>query len=108
MRDQLNTPDTSPSPAIGSAALSSAIVTIAVGKDQRLFAAHEDVLNRSPWFAEACREKFFESAQKRVVLGDEEPEVFSAVLEFLYKGMSFFLAIISTYIHISYIHTYCD
>ena len=92
MREALNnagnTPDTSPS--VGSNAspkLNSAIITVAVGKDQRLFAAHEDVLARAPWFAEACRELFFESpGQRRINLPDEEAEVFSAVLEYLYKG----------------------
>jgi hypothetical protein len=90
MREALNsavTPDTSPSLGGGSPKLNSAIVTIAVGKDQRLFAAHEDVLSRSPWFAEACREHFFSSpGQRRISLPDEEPEIISAVLEYLYKG----------------------
>jgi len=89
MREALQdaTPDTSPSIGGCSPKLNSAIVTIAVGKDQRLFAAHEDVLSRSPWFAEACREQFFASpGQRRICLPDEEPEVFSAVLEYLYKG----------------------
>jgi hypothetical protein len=91
LRDKINsaaTPESSPS--IGSLAspkLNSAIVTVVVGKDQRLFAAHEDVLARSPWFAEACREHFFEApGQIRISLPDEEPEVFSAILEYLYKG----------------------
>ncbi|KAF7192338.1 hypothetical protein HII31_06370 [Pseudocercospora fuligena] len=89
MREALNAKSPETSPSIGSMAspkLNSAIVTIAVGKDQRLFAAHEDVLSHSPWFAEACREQFFEPGQKRIALPDEEPEIFSAVLEFLYKG----------------------
>ncbi|KAL1590978.1 hypothetical protein WHR41_00093 [Cladosporium halotolerans] len=66
--------------------LNSAIVTICVGQAQRLFAAHEDVLSKSPYFAQACREQFFETANKRIELTYEEPEVFSAVLEYLYKG----------------------
>lgn len=89
LREQLNnaSPDTSPSIGGCSPKLNTAIVTIAVGKDQRLFAAHEDVLSRSPWFAEACREQFFSSpGQRRISLPDDEPEVLSAVLEFLYKG----------------------
>ncbi|KAF2165729.1 hypothetical protein M409DRAFT_67088 [Zasmidium cellare ATCC 36951] len=89
LREQLNnaSPDTSPSIGGCSPKLNTAIVTIAVGKDQRLFAAHEDVLARSPWFAEACRAQFFESpGQRRISLPDDEPEVLSAVLEFLYKG----------------------
>jgi len=89
LRDALNdvTPTTSPSLGGASPKLNSAIVTIAVGKSQRLFAAHEDVLSRSPRLAEACREQFFASpGQRRISLPDEEPEVFSALLEYLYKG----------------------
>jgi hypothetical protein len=57
-----------------------------VGPAQRLFAAHEDVLSKSPYFAQACRAQFFEAANKRIELTNEDPEVFSAVLEYLYKG----------------------
>lgn len=77
------------SPASSSPAspnLNSAIVTISVGPSQRLFAAHEDVLSKSPYFAQACLAQFFESSGKRIELPTDEPEVFSAVLEYLYKG----------------------
>jgi hypothetical protein len=70
----------------GSPALTSAIITIVVGQEQRLFAAHEDVLSHSPFLASACRDKFFEGNDRRVYLLDEEPEIFSCVLEYLYKG----------------------
>jgi len=89
IRETLNeaSPNTSPSVGGCSPKLNSAIITVAVGKNQRLFAAHEDVLSRAPWFAEACRELFFASpGQRRINLPDEEPEIFSAVLEYLYKG----------------------
>ncbi|KAB8339265.1 hypothetical protein FH972_022198 [Carpinus fangiana] len=67
--------------------LTSAIITVVVGKDQRLFAAHEDVLCRAPYFKEACKALFFApSESKRLSLADEEAETFSCVLEFLYKG----------------------
>jgi hypothetical protein len=66
--------------------LTSAIVTIIVGHDQRLFAAHEDVLSHSPFFAEALRGQFFESTNRRIDLPNEEPEIFSCILEYLYKG----------------------
>jgi hypothetical protein len=69
-----------------SPSLTSAIVTIIVGADQRLFAAHEDVLCHSPYFAEALRGQFFESTNRRIDLPTEEPEVFSCILEYLYKG----------------------
>ena len=49
-----------------SPSLTSAIVTMVVGSDQRLFAAHEDVLSHSPFFASALRSQFFESANRRI------------------------------------------
>ncbi|KAL8827763.1 MAG: hypothetical protein Q9191_002991 [Dirinaria sp. TL-2023a] len=73
------------SPPVGST-LTSAIVTLVVGRDQRLFAAHEDILSLSPFFAAALKGQFYEAATKKVELPDEEPEVFSSVLEYLYKG----------------------
>jgi hypothetical protein len=66
--------------------LTSPIVTLVVGHEQRLFAAHEDVLCHSPYFAAALKGKFLEGGSKRVELPDEEPEILSCVLEFLYKG----------------------
>jgi len=78
------------SPLVGDApspSLTSAIITIVVGQDQRLFAAHEDVLCHSPFFAAVIRDQFFEQGgARRIPLPDEEPEVFSCVLEYLYKG----------------------
>jgi hypothetical protein len=71
---------------IGSSTLTSSIITLVVGRDQRLFAAHEDVLCISPFFQAACRGQFMEAASKRISLPDEEPEIFSSVLEYLYKG----------------------
>jgi hypothetical protein len=68
-----------------SPSLTSAIVTLSVGHEQRLFAAHEDVLRHSPYFAEICNSQFFQSS-KRIDLPDDEPEIFSSVLEYLYKG----------------------
>jgi len=66
--------------------LTSAIITIVVGQDQRLFAAHEDVLSHSPYFASTCKDQFFEPHSRRIQLPEEEPEVFSCILEYLYKG----------------------
>ncbi|KAH7039638.1 uncharacterized protein B0I36DRAFT_370708 [Microdochium trichocladiopsis] len=66
--------------------LSSPIVTLAVGREARLFAAHEEVLMQSAFFERACREQYLDAQSKRISIPDEEPEVFSAVLEYLYKG----------------------
>lgn len=64
----------------------SPIVTLTVGREGRLFAAHEDVLRQAPFFESACNSKVMDPQSKRISLPDEEPEVFSAVLEYLYKG----------------------
>lgn len=77
-----------------------------VGREPRIFAAHENVLSLSPFFAAALKGQFYESAAKRVALPDEyanhsdyftqcilisvrlrrDPQIFSCVLEYLYKG----------------------
>jgi len=72
-------------PPVGST-LTSPIVTLIVGRERRLFAAHEDVLSLSPTFAAALKGQFLEGTAKKVELPDEEPEILSCVLEFLYKG----------------------
>lgn len=65
--------------------INSPIVTLTVGPTQRLFAAHQETLGKSGYFASLCKSQFFETS-RRIALPDEEPEVFSAVLEYLYKG----------------------
>ena len=64
----------------------SPIITVCVGPDRRLFAAHEDILTRSPHFLALCRAQVLEPTAKRIDLPNEIPEIFSSVLEFLYKG----------------------
>ncbi|KAL9116102.1 MAG: hypothetical protein Q9227_000471 [Pyrenula ochraceoflavens] len=76
-------PENSPG---GSPQLTSQIVTLVVGPEQRLFAAHEDVLSLSPFFQAALKGQFLESSTKKVVLPEEEPVILSAVLEYMYKG----------------------
>ncbi|KAL2263499.1 hypothetical protein VTK26DRAFT_6494 [Humicola hyalothermophila] len=64
----------------------SAIVTLVVGQEQRIFAAHENVLAASPFFRSVLQNQMMDSQTKKISLPDEEPEVFSSVLEYLYKG----------------------
>jgi hypothetical protein len=73
------------SPPIGST-LTSPIVTMVVGRDHRLFAAHEDVLSISPFFSAALKDQILDGSAKQLILPDQEPETLSCVLEFLYKG----------------------
>jgi hypothetical protein len=68
-----------------SRALSSPIVTLSVGPEQRLFAAHEDILHTSPYLGSLCAQQFYE-ANKRIELSDAQPEILSCILEYLYKG----------------------
>ncbi|KAH6651063.1 hypothetical protein F5144DRAFT_72656 [Chaetomium tenue] len=64
----------------------SAIVTLVVGQEQRIFAAHENILGASPFFQSVLKNQLMDSQTKKISLPDEEPEVFSSILEFLYKG----------------------
>jgi len=77
--------DSLDSPPVDSS-LTSPIITLVVGHDQRIFAAHEDVLCRSPFFSAALKGQWLEAGTKKVELPDEEPEILFCVLEFLYKG----------------------
>lgn len=51
--------------------LTSPIITMVVGRDQRLFAAHEDVLSVSPYFSAVLKEKPLEDGAKQLALPDE-------------------------------------
>lgn len=74
-------------PVVKSAAQpSSAVVTLCIGKDQRLFAAHEAILATSSFFEEEVRKLFYSVNVKRIDLPHEDPETFSCVLEYLYRG----------------------
>lgn len=64
----------------------SPIVTLVVGQEQRIFAAHENVLCISPFFQSVLQNQIMDSQNKKISLPDEEPEVFSSILEYLYKG----------------------
>ncbi|KAJ2905871.1 hypothetical protein MKZ38_003879 [Zalerion maritima] len=66
--------------------LTSAIVTLVVGQENRLFAAHEDVLCASPYFRNTLQGMTMQVENKRIHLPEDEPEIFSSVLEYLYKG----------------------
>ncbi|KAL1840265.1 hypothetical protein VTJ49DRAFT_643 [Mycothermus thermophilus] len=80
-------PATSEHAKLGDKSLApSPIITLVVGPEGRLFAAHEDVLCQAPFFEKVLRGRVMDAQNRRISLPDEEPEVFSAVLEFLYKG----------------------
>ena len=51
-----------------------------------MFAAHEEILIRAPFFARACRDLYYSNSARRIDLPNEDPETFSCVLEYLYKN----------------------
>lgn len=68
-----------------------------VGPEKRLFAAHEAILCTSPFFAAHCKAQTpnpnaprprlaQQPPSKRIELPDEQAEVLSCILEYLYKG----------------------
>jgi len=61
------------------------VISVSVGKEQRLFAAHRRALEQSPFFAAMLNTRMGEQT-KRIDLRDEESEVFACVLEYLYRG----------------------
>ncbi|KAL4785343.1 hypothetical protein BJX76DRAFT_324857 [Aspergillus varians] len=75
------------SPPDGSS-ISSSVITISVGPDKRLFAAHKEILCVSPLFAMACSraQSLGPLNGRRIALPEEQPEVFSCILEYLYRG----------------------
>jgi hypothetical protein len=56
---------------ITQSTLTSPIVTMVVGRDQRLFAAHEDVLSNSPFFSTALKDQMLDGSAKQLALPDE-------------------------------------
>ncbi|KAJ5326570.1 uncharacterized protein N7506_009672 [Penicillium brevicompactum] len=72
----------------------SPIVMLRVGPEKRLFAAHETILTTSSFFAAHCAAQQssrrprppLQPPGKRIDLPEEQAEVLSCVLEFLYKG----------------------
>lgn len=88
-RTERQHPTRSPPESDTSSAPTPAVVTITVGPEKRLFAAHKDILCVAPFFASACAATAAapsDSPSRRIDLPDEQPEVLSCILEYLYKG----------------------
>ncbi|RAL00440.1 BTB/POZ domain-containing protein [Aspergillus ibericus CBS 121593] len=88
-----HTPDTPPDGS-SSSSLNQGVITLTIGPTKRLFAAHKDILCVSPFFAALCNRpsdpssasSSSSSASKPIDLPDEQPEIFSCILEYLYRG----------------------
>ncbi|PWY95593.1 hypothetical protein BO94DRAFT_455177 [Aspergillus sclerotioniger CBS 115572] len=83
-----HSPDTPPD---GSSS-NQGVITLTIGPTKRLFAAHKDILCVSPYFAALCNRPSDSSSASSssspnpIDLPDEQPEIFSCVLEYLYRG----------------------
>jgi len=69
-----------------SSLYNSEIFIIKVGADERQLSVHESVLLQSPVLRRICRGGFLESSTKRIELKDDDPEIFSKVITYLYRG----------------------
>lgn len=85
-RMRMSTEQARPTSVKDKSLVPSPIITLVVGQEARLFAAHENVLCQAPFFEKVLRGTFVDAQNRRISLPDEEPEVFSAILEYLYKG----------------------
>ena len=64
----------------------SKIITVLVGKNERSFQVHENILRKVPFF-DACLNAAMRERQERTIrLAEDKPYAFSAVVHFLYTG----------------------
>lgn len=60
---------------------------LVVGREQHVVHGHKAILAaRSEWFEAALRPGFREAREGRIILPEEDPKIFEALLEFLYTG----------------------
>lgn len=62
----------------------SPVVTLIVGEEGTEFHAYEDILCRLPFFRAALLHGFKETADKKITMPEDEPEIVAALVEFLY------------------------
>jgi len=68
--------------------LKSPIIGLLVGQgdEQALLTAHQALLVKSPWFADACAKFSDEVSERRIDLVDEDLDAVGCFLEYLYTG----------------------
>ncbi|PBP18694.1 hypothetical protein BUE80_DR010338 [Diplocarpon rosae] len=71
--------------------LKSPVIRLLVGQghEQALLTAHQGLLTRSPWFADACAKFSDDVPERRIDLIDEDLDAVGCFLEFLYTGEYF-------------------
>ncbi|KAL2158860.1 hypothetical protein VTH06DRAFT_4052 [Thermothelomyces fergusii] len=68
--------------------LSTPVVTLLVGSggNETILTAHQGLLVKSPYFAEACAEFADDGSPRQIELPDEDVDAMGSFLEFLYTG----------------------
>ncbi|KAH7348717.1 hypothetical protein BKA65DRAFT_501231 [Rhexocercosporidium sp. MPI-PUGE-AT-0058] len=68
--------------------LKSPVIGLLVGQgdEQALLTAHQALLTKSPWFADACAKFSDDVSERRIDLIDEDLDAVGCFLEFLYTG----------------------
>lgn len=66
--------------------LMSPVVTLLVGEEGVEFHACESIVCNLPFFRSAFQGGFKEATEKRISMPEDEPEIVSALIEFLYNG----------------------
>lgn len=64
----------------------SPVITLTVGQEETEFHAYEDILCRLPFFRAALLSGFKETADKKITMPEDEPEIIAALVEFLLVG----------------------
>lgn len=64
----------------------SPVIELQVGPNGVIFYAYKDILCRLPFFQAALNGQFKEASEKAIKMPDDEPDIVSALLEFLYVG----------------------
>lgn len=64
----------------------SSIVTLTVGEERIDFHTNQDILCRLPFFHAALHTGFKETAEKKITMPEDEPEIIAALIEFLAVG----------------------
>lgn len=64
----------------------SPVVTLLVGEEGVEFHACENILCSLPFFHSAFQGSFREATEKKINMPEDEPEIVSALIEFLYNG----------------------
>jgi hypothetical protein len=63
----------------------SPIIPIYVGPDAATFYVHHDILTKAAWFQSALCSGFIESEQQSITLREEDPDIFSFIVAWLYE-----------------------